>query len=58
MKSRKEMDHNALISEATSQLSSRFVPHPNILKTCIELLIEREYLERDQANWRRYKYLA
>jgi len=58
MKSRKEMEHNALISEVTSQLTSRFLPHPNIIKKRIESLIEREFLERDGANWRKYKYLA
>jgi len=58
MKSRKEMEHNALISEVTSQLTARFLPHPNVIKKRIESLIEREFLERDGANWRKYKYLA
>ena len=58
MKSRKEMDHNALIAEVTKQLTARFVPHPNVIKKRIESLIEREFLERDKDNWRRYKYLA
>ena len=58
MKSRKEMEHNALIAEVTSQLTSRFLPHPNVIKKRIESLIEREFLERDKDNWRKYKYLA
>jgi len=58
MKSRKEMEHNALIAEVTSQLTSRFLPHPNVIKKRIESLIEREFLERDTTNWRKYKYLA
>jgi len=58
MKSRKEMEHNALISEVTAQLTARFIPHPNIIKKRIESLIEREFLERDGTNWRKYKYLA
>ena len=58
MKSRKEMDHNALIAEVTSQLSARFVPNPNVIKKRIESLIEREFLERDKENWKKYKYLA
>ncbi|KAL1522667.1 hypothetical protein AB1Y20_017645 [Prymnesium parvum] len=58
MKSRKEMEHNALISEVTTQLTARFVPHPNFIKKRIESLIEREFLERDASNWRKYKYLA
>ena len=58
MKSRKEMEHNALIAEVTSQLTSRFLPHPNVIKKRIESLIEREFLERDKDNYRNYKYLA
>ena len=51
MKSRKEMDHNVLIAEVTSQLTSRFLPSPNVIKKRIESLIEREFLERDKDNW-------
>ena len=58
MKSRKEMEHNALIAEVTSQLSARFLPHPNVIKKRIESLIEREFLERDKDDYRKYKYLA
>jgi len=58
MKSRKEMEHNALIAEVTTQLTSRFLPHPNVIKKRIESLIERDFLERDKGNWRKYKYLA
>jgi len=58
MKSRKEMDHNALIAEVTSQLTSRFLPSPSVIKKRIESLIEREFLERDKDNYRVYKYLA
>ena len=42
----------------TSQLASRFQPQPNVVKKRIESLIEREFLERDKNNWRRYTYLA
>ena len=42
----------------TSQLSSRFIPHPTVVKKRIESLIEREFLERDKDDWRKYKYLA
>lgn len=58
MKSRKEMEHNALIADVTAQLTARFMPHPNVIKKRIESLIEREFLERDKNNWRMYKYLA
>ena len=58
MKSRKSMEHNALIAEVTQQLTSRFLPLPNVIKKRIESLIEREFLERDKANMRLYRYLA
>jgi len=58
MKSRKAMEHNALIAEVTQQLIARFMPHPNVIKKRIESLIEREFLERDKANMRLYRYLA
>jgi len=45
------MDHNVLIAEVTSQLTSRFLPSPNVIKKRIESLIEREFLERDKDNW-------
>lgn len=44
MKSRKEMEHSNLISETTTILASRFMPHPVAIKKRIESLIEREYV--------------
>jgi len=58
MKSRKTMEHSDLIAEVTKQLSSRFMPNPNIVKKRIESLIEREYLERSKNDRKLYNYLA
>lgn len=58
MKHRKVLDHNKLIMEVTSQLSSRFEPNPQDIKKRIESLVEREYIERDTHNRQVYKYLA
>ncbi|KAI6210142.1 CULLIN-2 domain-containing protein [Aphelenchoides besseyi] len=58
MKARKTLIHNDLITEVTSQLSSRFMPDPMLIKKRIESLIEREYLKRDQENHKKYQYLA
>lgn len=58
MKSRNRMDHNHLISEVTSQLLSRFPPDPTLIKKRIEVLIDREYLERDIDDRKAYKYMA
>ena len=46
------------LAQVTSQLSSRFIPHPTVVKKRIESLIEREFLERDKNNFRKYNYLA
>jgi len=58
MKSRKELNHNNLISEVTRQLSSRFLPNTAVIKARIESLIEREFLERDRNDRRVYRYLS
>merc|ERR1711964_423763 len=57
MKARKQLTHQQLISEVLSQLSF-FKPNPKIIKSRIEHLIEREYLERDQNQASTYRYLA
>ncbi|KAJ3092656.1 hypothetical protein HK102_004647 [Quaeritorhiza haematococci] len=58
MKARKAMEHNNLVAEVIRQLSARFSPSPVMVKKRIEGLIEREYLERDKADRKLYKYLA
>jgi len=58
MKSRKTLEHNQLVMEVTRHLTSRFQPAPTLIKQRIEKLIEREYLERSQADRRVYNYLA
>ncbi|KAI8620951.1 ubiquitin ligase SCF complex subunit Cullin [Chytriomyces sp. MP71] len=58
MKSRKRLDHNNLVTEVTTQLRTRFLATPSMIKTRIEGLIEREYLERDAKDRRVYNYLA
>ena len=58
MKSRRVLDHNNIITEVTKQLQSRFLPNPVEIKKRIESLIEREFLERDGADRKLYRYLA
>ncbi|GMH01712.1 hypothetical protein Nepgr_003551 [Nepenthes gracilis] len=58
MKSRKVLDHNNIITEVTKQLQSRFLPNPVEIKKRIESLIERDFLERDNADRKSYRYLA
>lgn len=58
MKARKTMDYNTLIAEVTLQLNTKFNPDPMMIKSRIEALIEREYLERDENDRKMYRYLA
>ena len=47
------------MTEVISQLASRFMPDVNMVKTRIEGLIEREYLERiEDREPASYRYLA
>lgn len=50
--------HNLLVSDVTTQLKSRFLPSPVIIKKRIEGLIEREYLARTPEDRKVYVYLA
>ena len=58
MKTRKTLEHQKLVLEASNQLLRHFKPDPKQIKKRIEELIAREYLERDANNNNVYKYLA
>jgi len=55
LKMRKTLSHTNLVSEVIEALSKSFVPSVAFIKTRIEDLIVREYLERDGIS---YTYLA
>jgi cullin 2 len=56
MKSRKILKHNSLIEEVITQSKQRFLPSIHIIKKSIEILIDKQYLERSAND--EYSYIA
>jgi cullin 1 len=50
MKSRKRMKHTLLVTETIQMIKARFTPKVGDIKKCIDVLIEKEYLERLDAD--------
>ena len=58
MKARKSRTHNQLITEVVEQSKNRFQPNISLIKKCIEVLMEKQYLERSEEDKTLYVYCA
>lgn len=58
MKCRKVLKHGELIQEVLNQSKARFAPSVPMIKTCIEGLMEKAYIERDSKSNDLYHYIA
>ena len=57
MKSKKSMNYNSLIIELNNTITI-FKPQIKDIKKCIEKLIERDYLERNENDKTIFNYIS
>lgn len=58
MKGKKRLGHSLLVSEAIECSKSRFYPSVSLIKKCIDILLDKSYIERDATNRDEYIYLV
>ena len=58
MKSKKVLDHNNLIAEVVNEVKDKFKVEMTKMNACIEKMIEKEYMERDPDDSKKYLYKA
>lgn len=58
MKARKRLPHAQLVTEVVTQLNQRFKPKVPLIKKCVDVLLDKEYLRRAESNVNEYEYVA
>ncbi|KAJ3172167.1 hypothetical protein HDU88_006982 [Geranomyces variabilis] len=58
MKTRKMMQNQVLVTETIEQLKTRFKPTVSAIKKCIDMLLEKEYIERMEKDREMFAYVA
>ncbi|RKP38385.1 Cullin family-domain-containing protein [Dimargaris cristalligena] len=58
MKTRRQLSHNQLVAEVIQMGQQRFRPDVPLVKKCVEQLINKEYIERDENNRDMYVYVT
>lgn len=58
MKIKKKLNYNELFFEVQNNLKTRFEVIPNVVRSCIDHLIEQDYMERDEEDRSCFLYIA
>lgn len=58
MKAKKTIEHRNLVTEIISEVSKLFTPKIPMIKRCIDLLIEKEFMKRSADQPDSYDYMA
>ncbi|TKR67440.1 hypothetical protein L596_023592 [Steinernema carpocapsae] len=58
MKMRRSLQHTALLTEVMDQVKARFPPNIKLIKECVDILIEKEYIKRSEEKKNFYEYIS